>query len=170
MVGDDCYSYDDYSTDSWGDKCEWYAGNEGLCGFYDDDDFVAADLCCECAGGIPMQNICVDTDFSFTDLTGDSCAWYADMNGSCSGYWDDDDFSANDYCCGCGGGADVQCVSDSGPVGDSWGDGCEWYVGNEEYCGEYDTEEFVSAACCACMPQLFSWDLAQNLKSDQVIA
>jgi len=73
-------------------------------------------------------------------------------------------------CCGCGGGADVQCIDDSGPYTDVGGDGCAWYQGNEEYCGLFDDEQFVSASCCACMPQLFSWDLAQNLKSDQVIA
>ena len=141
-----------------------------MCGVFDDEDFFANEMCCECGAGIPLTDICIDVDFSITDSTGDSCAWYSDFGGSCSGIWDTDWFAANDMCCGCGGGADVQCVDNAGPWTDLGGDGCEWYVGREESCGLYDTEEFVSAACCACMPQLFSWDLAQNLKSDQVIA
>jgi hypothetical protein len=172
MVGTNCYSYEeDTDAADWGgDGCAWYADNADLCGVFDDEDFNANEMCCECGAGIPLNDICIDVDFSLTDSTGDSCAWYENMNGQCSGFWDTDWFSANDMCCGCGGGADVQCVDNAGPYTDSGNDGCEWYVGNEEYCGTFDTEDFVSAACCACMPQLFSWDLAQNLKSDQVIA
>ena len=34
---------------------------------------------------------------------------------------------------------------------DSWGDGCEWYYGNEDSCGDYDTADFDSwDLCCAC--------------------
>jgi len=37
------------STDVYGDGCDWYAGNVGSCGLFDDNDFAARDLCCVCA-------------------------------------------------------------------------------------------------------------------------
>ena len=34
---------------------------------------------------------------------------------------------------------------------DSFGDGCDWYVGRSDSCGNYDHEGFTaSLACCAC--------------------
>ena len=38
-------------TDSYGDGCDWYYGNEASCGLYDDDDFWAFWDCCACGGG-----------------------------------------------------------------------------------------------------------------------
>ena len=43
------------------------------------------------------------------------------------------------------------CQDTNGDLGDSYGDTCAEYVGNEGWCGNYDTAEFVSNdMCCAC--------------------
>ena len=39
---------DNGATDSSGDSCIWYEQNHQYCGDYDDDDFVAEELCCPC--------------------------------------------------------------------------------------------------------------------------
>jgi hypothetical protein len=39
------------AIDSDGFGCIWYDNNPDDCGAYDDDDFVAADVCCGCGGG-----------------------------------------------------------------------------------------------------------------------
>jgi len=39
-------------TDSYGDGCDWYYGNEEWCGYYDDGDFWAYTDCCACGGGM----------------------------------------------------------------------------------------------------------------------
>ena len=39
-------------TDSYGDGCDWYYGNEEWCGYYDDGDFWANYDCCACGGGM----------------------------------------------------------------------------------------------------------------------
>ena len=51
---DDCEDSDWYFgwTDSYGDGCDWYYGNEEWCGWYDDDDFWAFVDCCACGGGM----------------------------------------------------------------------------------------------------------------------
>ena len=51
-----CDDMDDYygTTDTYGDGCDWYYGNESLCGDYDHDEGAGfyADLdCCACGGG-----------------------------------------------------------------------------------------------------------------------
>jgi len=49
---------------------------------------------------------CHDTNGDATDSIGDGCDWYLDNQWACpsSGKWDDDDFIAEEMCCGCGGG------------------------------------------------------------------
>ena len=51
---DQCEDSDIYFgwTDSYGDGCDWYYGNEEWCGYYDDDDFWAYYDCCACGGGM----------------------------------------------------------------------------------------------------------------------
>ena len=40
---------------------------------------------------------------------------------------------------------------DEGTGGDYTGDGCEWYIGNESSCGNWDTNYFsANDMCCAC--------------------
>ena len=49
-----CTDWDDWGeTDSTGDGCALYWGNEGWCGNYDDADFYSEVYCCACGGGMP---------------------------------------------------------------------------------------------------------------------
>lgn len=82
LTGGNCVDQDYGVADVYGDKCEWYESSPDSCGTYDDDDFVADELCCACGGGgsgssSTSTGDCVD-DLSVTDAYGDSCAWYAD--------------------------------------------------------------------------------------------
>merc|ERR1712038_739450 len=49
---------------------------------------------------------CENTDNGATDSWGDDCAWYDDHPNGC-GQYDDDDFTASEMCCTCGGGRPV---------------------------------------------------------------
>ena len=93
---------------------------------YDDDDFTASDMCCTCGGGtngfpptaVPIpaptpQGTCFDSDVqvgSTGDTYNEGCAVFyttetrcTNLNPSATDY-DDDDFTASDMCCTCGGG------------------------------------------------------------------
>ena len=82
---------------------------------------------------------------SSADTAGDGCEWYTDP-AYCSGTWDDDDFSAVEQCCMCGGGLTSPYVEpaaeetvvisicyDDMSTQDTAGDGCEWYT-DVAYC------------------------------------
>ena len=62
-------------------------------------------MCCICGGGstsVPESEYCFDSNNDATDTEKNGCDWY-DIYGSC-GFFDDDDFIANEMCCSCGGG------------------------------------------------------------------
>ena len=44
-----CANTDNGKTDQYGDSCNQYI--LGMCGHWDDDDFKANDMCCNCGGG-----------------------------------------------------------------------------------------------------------------------
>jgi len=118
---------------------------------------------------------CANTDNGVTDDFGDGCALYEE---DWCGTADTDAFKSDEMCCVCGGGStggdvdptpapspepeptptpgpepdDGTCANTNGDAVDEYGDHCEAYVGNEEdWCGQYDTEEFKSEEmCCAC--------------------
>jgi len=48
-----CTSTANGATDSGDDRCRWYARGQNWreCGDYDDEDFTANEMCCECGGG-----------------------------------------------------------------------------------------------------------------------
>ena len=54
---------------------------------------------------------CVDKDNGITDKQGETCKWYTDsvphIGELLCGLADDDDFSAKEACCVCGGGGDT---------------------------------------------------------------
>lgn len=124
-----------------------------MCGYYDDDDFVA-EQCCACTLGNstdispdePAEPECTDHQ-NTTDSGGDGCDWYYGNEDSC-GQFDDDDFLAYE-CCACGG-IPVDYCTEYQNTTDSGGDGCDWYFGNEGSCGLYDDEDFLAFNCCAC--------------------
>ena len=49
---------------------------------------------------------CTDTSFGALDQDEDGCYIYDGLD--CNGEWDDDDFTAEDMCCSCGGGEYIQ--------------------------------------------------------------
>ena len=139
-------------TDAYGDTCQWYDDNAESCGLYDDNDFIAAYMCCVCGGGL-LGGDCEDQDQVVSDAYGDGCAWYNDNTDQC-GVYDDDDFTAAILCCSCGGGLggnELSYCYDDTSVTDAYGDGCEWYDDNQDSCGSYDDDDFIaSSACCSC--------------------
>ena len=47
-----CTNTDDGVLNNWGGGCSpWYDNYPDGCDLYDDEDFVAEDLCCACGGG-----------------------------------------------------------------------------------------------------------------------
>ena len=71
-------------------------------------------MCCACGGGQDQNStsstnneLCFDTDYGLTDVTGKNCAWYniqeSESSNAC-GVYDTNYFTANRMCCGCGGG------------------------------------------------------------------
>merc|ERR1712156_296522 len=124
-------------------------------------------------GGDGDAGTCVDTNFnSAGEMIGDSANDYCDeytTNPGWCGNYDTAEFDSVAMCCACGGGetggddgaggdgdagtcTDTQNVDAAGErIGDSYGDHCEEYLDNTNWCGNYDTEEFISGEmCCAC--------------------
>ena len=52
----------------------------------------------------PDHDSCTDTAGDATDSYGDGCEWYDEYPEECGAY-DDEDFTAAEVCCACGGGA-----------------------------------------------------------------
>lgn len=147
----------DEGVDLLDEDDEEYGGN---------DNEVCTAAGCVSGGGGDSDDSGNCTDNGGVDAYGDTCEWY-DSNVLACGDYDTDIWSANGACCSCGGGAVVvvepvdedpvivdnsagECSDDSF-YADSYGDGCDWYNGNAEYCGAYDSA-FMSSfdACCAC--------------------
>ena len=86
---------------------------------------------------------CEDGDL--LDAGGDNCEWYY-LNDSSCGYWDTAEFIAMDQCCACKNPyiAPDDCEDDL-TYKDIGGDDCTWYVENWNSCGDWDTNEFISA-------------------------
>ena len=100
---------DDSTTDNGGDTCsEWYDRFPESCGSYDDDDFTASERCCACGGGegtfapTATSERCVD-DLSTTGQFDKGCSYFDYWPGECE-KMDDEDFTATEQCCACGGG------------------------------------------------------------------
>lgn len=160
-VAEDCV--DGAGLDSYDDGCDWYSANPESCGEYDWESFTAADECCVCGGGEGGEEEpaaeeeeaddgeCVDGDG--VDSYGDGCVWYNDNVDSCGAY-DTEEFVADEQCCVCEADAEEEEAGDectNGDGVDSFGDGCDWYDANPTGCGEYDTDDFISAdQCCVC--------------------
>ena len=86
------------ATDSYNDGCDWYVDNPSSCGTFDDDDFVATELCLACKTIPDPTYACVD-DPDARDAALDDCSWYT-ANGQC-GRWDTETFEAARDCCAC---------------------------------------------------------------------
>ena len=105
----------------------------------------------------PMAATCVNDD-STTDNGGDTCSeWYDRFPESCGSY-DDDDFTASERCCACGGGEGTfaptatseRCVDDLSTTG-QFDKSCSYFDYWPGECGKLDDEDFTaSVQCCAC--------------------
>lgn len=144
-----CEDSNGSAADWGGDDCTWYQDNAEFCGSYDDDDFSAWDMCCACQPVLVVDDwmmygeeayqvfqaieatVCIDTDISLDgDATNDGCEWYAGDNAQYCGLFDTDDFFANEYCCACGSGLDVEYACKDLDIysdGDTTGDMCTAY-------------------------------------------
>ena len=143
------------AVDIGGDSCDWYWNNQDTCGWWDYGEFAAGSDCCACNGGVT----CEDNTYGATDIGGDGCDWYIGLEEYC-GWYDTYNFFASEMCCSCQGQTessyvnlvgDYNCLDTNFGAGDSWGDGCDWYVGSEDYCDHYNTDYFVASdMCCTC--------------------
>merc|ERR1719223_1392235 len=118
-----CADTDGTASDRDGDFCWAYADHPQWCGGFDDSDFTSTSMCCECGGGTsspsqeeapsqeevtPAPSTCADLDQESTgDINNDKCDMYTPNPHWCmyGDDFDDDDFTAADLCCICGGGA-----------------------------------------------------------------
>ena len=102
----------DTVVDSYGDTCsEWYDNYPNTCGEYDTVDFVSANLCCACGGGIECSSGDIldddlqcdecENDDTVVDSYGDTCSEWYDKNPSGCGLFDTDTFIAAERCCAC---------------------------------------------------------------------
>ena len=102
-----------------------------------------------------VEDVCVNTDNGVTDRYDTGCDWYATNLWAC-GEDDTAEFKAYEMCCACS--EEKARVDDyyntceeNEETTDSWGDSCSNYIGNEEWCGGYDDEDFNAFEdCCAC--------------------
>ena len=159
------------TVDTEGDTCTHYLKynfGTGCDGTYDDDDFTASEMCCGCHNGTgPTVMSCVDLDFEKRDTRGKSCTSEDYDSGSC-GLYDDEDFTANQMCCDCGGGfswglesldeewdaSAPYCYDDTGNGElDSTGDTCGSFLNSDvSYCSTFDDSDFTaSEMCCTSM-------------------
>ena len=108
----ECVDTQGDALDAGSDSCSWYWNKASQCGNYDDHDFTASVMCCACGGGRTTEeeislpepsNMCIDTQGDAYDAGHDSCGWYWNNPSRCGSY-DDDDFTASEMCCACGGG------------------------------------------------------------------
>jgi len=150
----------DLVVDVQGHHCVWYNINDADCGKYDDDDFIAKNLCCACKGEMTFSDkvtkalgntTCTNTDNGATDSEEYSCRNY--QRHWC-GKHDDRDFESKKMCCICGGGErkDVPyiCVDSDNGKTDSAEGGCNTYLEVSD-CGKYDDEDFkAKELCCVC--------------------
>ena len=171
---------DDSAADQYFFTCSsLYDSNPSYCGMLDHDNFTASKLCCACGGGLaggtsaptitpaPTAMPCVNDD-STTDMYGYTCSGFSeshpDYYPSFCGELDDDDFTASEQCCACGGGlaedtfaptttpapTAAPCVDDLTTT-DAYSADCLYYEYYPSACGYYDDDDFTaSLQCCAC--------------------
>ena len=126
------------ARDRRGAKC--YNGNYdsgNICGLYDDVDFTATQMCCDCGGGFRWDLGSLDEEW---DASAPYC--YDDTeNGQLDSFWrsmfllfylmsllrrlsDDSDFTASEMCCACGGGDTRICENTDNGAKNSYGRSC----------------------------------------------
>jgi len=116
--------------------------------------------------GLAAEASCNDTAGGATAMNNQTCENFTENPQAClyADYYDDDDFTATDLCCACGGGNRV-CEDTSeganfsfgegGPPGGPSGGDCDFWwafqINCAEYSGFYDDTDFTAMdMCCAC--------------------
>ena len=108
-----------------------------ICGLYDDVDFTANQMCCDCGGGFRWDQGSLDEEWDASaeycyddtgngqlDSYGDGCSVvFIDGESICTGY-DDVDFTASEMCCACGGGETRICENTDNGAKNSYGRSC----------------------------------------------
>jgi hypothetical protein len=177
-AGDHKLSTEEFApwVDSYNDSCaryEQYDWCSEYGGIFDNFNLNANEACCACGGGEDNSDgLCQDIDidmtkFPWVDEDDMSCQWYVDNNecaarGGSFTRWG---LTANQVCCGCGGG-DVNssgtCVDLTADLTqqdwvDGFGDSCVWYGEDATRCATYGgllPHPFLftvaNDACCAC--------------------
>ena len=161
-------------TDSRGKTCNAYQVEDAAatCGVFDTADFNAMSDCCACPGGGDQQAghqpICIDLAFYGAESSQEQgCLVYTHLPELCDNSIedDDDDFTASEMCCMCGGGC-----RDPDNVTDSRGETCVNYT-TWEMCGQYDTVEFDSSSmCCACIYNITEDAIQYSCQSTEGLA
>ena len=116
---DQCVDSAGDATDSGGDHCGWYGSNTSSCGSYNDDDFDACNMCCECLND--ANNDCEAspvyfTDFQYPNRDEAECCTYAtngnfvEMQDACRSKWEFTWYTDDEY----PSWADSQSVADGG--------------------------------------------------------
>ena len=158
------------ARDSNGNYCfegNYDSGN--ICGLYDDFDFTANQMCCDCGGGFKWEYGSLDEEWDASapycyDDTGNgqlnlyeyTCGAYNAADGSFCTAHDDSDFTASEMCCACGGGDTRICENTDNGAKNSHGDSCVdvaiWHNHGYPLCNsDFDTSTFTaSTMCCAC--------------------
>ncbi len=104
------------ARDSYGDPCDYYFEYPDECGGYDDVDFTASQMCCDCGGGFGWVRGSLDEEWDMSSpycyddtgngelaSDGNGCAGFFMENRSHCFNFDDSDFTASEMCCACGG-------------------------------------------------------------------
>ena len=159
----------------------YHGNEEHWCGSYDTESFLSEQMCCACGGGSTGANpdigstveVCVDSNTGPNGETLDTYGYdcdYFNSNPAWCGWANSDTFNSNEMCCQCGGGERYmpETTSDPDAIGtgvcvdtnigyngavlaDNYGDNCDDYAENLEWCGEYNSSDFRSEVmCCAC--------------------
>lgn len=149
--------------------CDWFAKDPDVyCqkhGHKEGEfDLTANQACCACGGGdIPRQ--CTDEDDWFVSHNGKdhTCDWFAkDPDTRCEKHGNrvgEDNMTADEACCACGGGSDAPKLCESEPDWFVENNGktytCEWFGKKDGRCEKHGNrrgEDSLTAeqACCEC--------------------
>ena len=126
---------------------------------YDTPTFTVSSMCCACGGGRTIlstnssSEICHHVPSTHLDIEGDTCTHYRkyQLGAGCDGAYDDDDFTASEMCCGCGGSDTRFCANTNHDLVDAAENTCSSYLTQDDCDGQVDTPSFTAQEfCCAC--------------------
>jgi len=126
------------ATDPYGDDCTFYAENKEFCSdVFEEGNFNPAEMCCACGGGSSGGDGGDDDENDDDDVFPEPDEDDDDVMPEP----DEDEEDDNGKCMDTNNGAV-----------DPYGDGCDWYADNKEFCQDvYEEGNFNPAEmCCVC--------------------